>query len=239
MALGGSLGGREATGRGVNVIGREMARRLGLHLHGARVAVQGVGNVGAVAARTFAENGAHVVALQDCGASIFDPQGIDLAAAQAHKAATGSLAACPGSEAIDHEAFWRVESAVLIPAALEGAIDAARAAQLRTRLVLAGANGPTTPAADAVRAERGIALVPDVIANAGGVIVSYFEWVQAFNSFLRTEEEVTRRMDSILTGAFDPIWRTAAELGVGLRTAAFVFACRRVLSAREQRGLYP
>ena len=239
VALGGSLGRREATGRGVNVIGREMARHLGLRLNGARVAVQGVGNVGAVAARLFAEDGARVVALQDRGASIFNPACIDVATALAHKAATGSLAGCPGNEAIDNEAFWQVESDVLIPAALEGAIDAARAAQLRTRLVLEGANGPTTPAADAVLAGRGIALVPDVIANAGGVIVSYFEWVQDFNSFFWTEEEVTRRMDSILTGAFDHVWRTAAELGVSLHTAAFVLACRRVLSAREQRGLYP
>jgi glutamate dehydrogenase (NAD(P)+) len=239
VALGGSLGRQEATGRGVSVIGRETARRLGLHLNGARVAVQGVGNVGAVAARRFADDGARIVALQDRHASLFRADGIDVAAALAHKAQTGSLAGCAGCETIGTEAFWDVETDILIPAALEGALDAARAARLRTRFVLEGANGPTTPTADAVLAERGITVVPDVIANAGGVIVSYFEWVQDFNSFFWTEEEVTQRMDSILSGAFDHVWRTATELAVPLRAAAFVVACRRVLSAHEQRGIYP
>lgn len=239
IALGGSLGRVEATGRGVHVIGREMARRTGLQLSGARIAVQGVGNVGAVAARLFAESGARIVALQDRGASIANPAGIILDAALAHKASTGSLRNCPGAETIDAEAFWDVESDVLVPAALEGAITAERAARLRTRMVLEGANGPTTPSGDRVLTERRIDVVPDVIANAGGVIVSYFEWVQDFNSFFWTEDEVTRRMDHILAGAFEHVWRTAADLGVSLRMAAFVVACRRVLTAREQRGLYP
>ena len=203
------------------------------------MAVQGVGNVGAVAAQLFADSGARIVALQDRAASLYSAGGIDVAAALAHKARTGSLADCPGCETIGNEAFWDVETEVLIPAALEGAISAERAARLRTRLVLEGANGPTTAAADLLLAERGVTVVPDVIANAGGVTVSYFEWVQDFNSFFWTEEEVTRRMDSILTGAFEHVWRTARELSVTLRTAAFVVACRRVLSAREQRGLYP
>jgi glutamate dehydrogenase (NAD(P)+) len=239
IALGGSLGRVEATGRGVHVIGREMARRTGLQLNGARIAVQGVGNVGAVAARLFAESGGRIVALQDRGASIANPAGINLDAALAHKSSTGSLRACPGAEAIDAESFWDVESDVLVPAALEGAITADRAARLRTRMVLEGANGPTTPSADRILAERGIKVVPDVIANAGGVIVSYFEWVQDFNSFFWTEDDVTRRMDHILTGAFEHVWRTAGDLGISLRMAAFVVACRRVLTAREQRGLYP
>ncbi len=239
VALGGSLGRVDATGRGVHVIGREVARRVGMPLEGARVAVQGVGNVGAVAARLFARSGARIVALQDRGASIVNPEGIDLGAALAHKAASGSLGGCPGSETISAEAFWDVESEVLVPAALEGALTADRAARLRTRMVLEGANGPTTPSADRILGERGIVVVPDVIANAGGVIVSYFEWVQDFNSFFWTEDEVTHRMDHILAGAFEQIWHTADELGVALRTAAFVVACRRVLEAREQRGLYP
>jgi glutamate dehydrogenase (NAD(P)+) len=239
VALGGSRGRTEATGRGVHVIGREVARRLNLDLSGARVAVQGVGNVGMVAARVFAAAGARVVALQDRGASIVNPAGIDLDAAAAHKARSGSLAGAPGCADLGSEEFWSVETEVLIPAALEGAITEARAAALRTRVVLEGANGPTTPGADRILGERGIVVVPDVIANAGGVIVSYFEWVQDFNSFFWSEEEVVRRMDHILTGAFAHVWEAAAELGVSLRTAAFVVACRRVLSAREQRGLYP
>lgn len=239
VALGGSLGRVEATGRGVHVIAREMARRTGLQLNGARIAVQGIGNVGAVAARMFVESGARVVALQDREASIANPAGIDLGAALAHKAGTGSLRGCPGAESIGGEAFWDVESDVLVPAALEGAITAERAARIRTRMVLEGANGPTTPSADRILGERRIDVVPDVIANAGGVIVSYFEWVQDFNSFFWTEEEVTRRMDHILAGAFEHVWHTAGDLGVSLRTAAYVVACRRVLAAREQRGLYP
>lgn len=239
VALGGSLGRVEATGRGVHVIAREMARRTGLQLNGARIAVQGVGNVGAVAARMFVESGARVVALQDREASIANPAGIDLGAALAHKAGTGSLRGCPGAESIGAEEFWDVESDVLVPAALEGAITAERAARIRTRMVLEGANGPTTPSADRILGERRIDVVPDVIANAGGVIVSYFEWVQDFNSFFWTEEEVTRRMDHILAGAFEHVWHTAGDLGVSLRTAAYVVACRRVLAAREQRGLYP
>ena len=239
VALGGSLGRVTATGRGVHVIAREMARRTGLQLEGARIAVQGVGNVGAVAARLFVESGARIVALQDRGASIANPAGIDLAAALAHKANAGSLRGCPGAETIDGEAFWDVESDVLVPAALEGAITAERAARLRTRMVLEGANGPTTASADRILNERRIDVVPDVIANAGGVIVSYFEWVQDFNSFFWTEEEVTRRMDHILADAFEHVWNSAGDLGLSLRTAAFVVACRRVLAAREQRGLYP
>lgn len=239
VALGGSLGRVTATGRGVHVIAREMARRTGLRLEGARIAVQGVGNVGAVAARLFVESGARIVALQDRGASIANPAGIDLAAALAHKADGGSLRGCPDAETIDGEAFWDVESDVLVPAALEGAITAERAARLRTRMVLEGANGPTTASADRILNERRIDVVPDVIVNAGGVIVSYFEWVQDFNSFFWTEEEVTRRMDRILADAFEHVWNTAGDLGLSLRTAAFVVACRRVLAAREQRGLYP
>ncbi len=239
VALGGSLGRVDATGRGVHVVAREMARRTGLQLNGARIAVQGVGNVGAVAARMFVESGARVVALQDREASIANPAGIDLGAALAHKAGTGSLRGCPGAESIGPEEFWDVESDVLVPAALEGAITAERAARIRTRMVLEGANGPTTPSADRILGERRIDVVPDVIANAGGVIVSYFEWVQDFNSFFWTEEEVTRRMDHILAGAFEHVWHTAGDLGVSLRTAAYVVACRRVLAAREQRGLYP
>ena len=239
VGLGGSLGRREATGRGVMVVGREVARRLGLRLEGARIAVQGAGNVGTVAAQCLAECGARIVALQDRGATVFAGAGLDLERVLSHKRQTGVLSGAPGVATLGADAFWEIESDILVPAATEGVIDGRRARTLATRLVLEGANGPTTPEADAVLAERGITVVPDVIANAGGVIVSYFEWVQDFNSFFWTEDEVTRRMESILTGAFDHVWRMAGELGTDLRTAAFTVACRRVLEARRQRGLYP
>ncbi|HXC60115.1 MAG TPA: glutamate dehydrogenase, partial [Steroidobacteraceae bacterium] len=143
------------------------------------------------------------------------------------------------AEMIPNEAFWQVESDILIPAALEGQITAERARTLNTGFVIEGANGPTMPEADEILEQRGVLVVPDVIANAGGVTVSYFEWVQDFNSFFWTEEEIERRMEGILLPAFRNIWDLHIEQKVTLRTAAFIIACRRVLQARALRGLYP
>ena len=239
IALGGSLGRVKATGRGVFVIGCEAARRLKLPVEGARVAVQGFGNVGSSAAELYAAHGARVVAVQDASGTVHAPQGLDLRALIAHAEANGGVAGFPGAEAIEAESFWQVDSDVLIPAALEGVLTAERARHLRTRMVLEGANGPTLPEADLILRDRGITVVPDVIANAGGVTVSYFEWVQDFSSFFWTEEEINARLDKILIGAFARIWADAERHGIPLRTAAFVVACERVLSARELRGLYP
>jgi glutamate dehydrogenase (NAD(P)+) len=149
------------------------------------------------------------------------------------------VAGFTGADKIDDENFWDVQSDVLIPAALEGQITAERAHRIRTRLVLEGANGPTTPDGEAVLADRGIVVVPDVIANAGGVTVSYFEWVQDFSSFFWTEDEINVRLDKIMIGAFKHIWETSETHKITLRTAAFTVACTRVLQAREERGLYP
>ncbi len=239
VPLGGSLGRVKATGRGVFVIGREAARLLGIEIDGARVALQGFGNVGSSAAESFAAAGAKVVAVQDHAGSVFAGGGLDVAALQAHVAHTGTVAGFAGGEAIDGEAFWATECEFLIPAALEGQLHAGRAGQIRARVVIEGANGPTTPEADHIRAERGIVVLPDVVANAGGVTVSYFEWVQDFSSFFWTEDEINDRLDRILTGAFRHVWERHEQLGVSLRTAAFVVACTRVLQARADRGLYP
>ena len=239
VALGGSLGRHEATGRGVFIAAREAGIRAGVPVRGARVAVQGFGNVGSIAARTFAEHGAKVVALQDADATLFNPAGIDVIAAMAHAAVTGSLAGLSGAEAIDGEDFWRVECDYFIPAALEGQLTAQRAEALRARIVVEGANGPTLPAADDILRRRDILVVPDVLANAGGVTVSYFEWVQDFSSFFWSEDEINARLESIMVKAFSAIWQLAAERQLPLRTAAFIIACQRVLAAREQRGLYP
>ncbi len=239
IALGGSLGRVKATGRGVFVVGREAARRSKLPIEGARVAVQGFGNVGGSAAELYAAHGAKVVAVQDASGTVLDERGLDVRALLAHAEANGGVAGFPGADAIGAEDFWRVESDVLIPAALEGVLTAERARTVRTRMVLEGANGPTLPEADLILAERGILVVPDVIANAGGVTVSYFEWVQDFSSFFWTEEEINARLDKILIGAFGRIWSDAQKHRIPLRTAAFVVACERVLAARELRGLYP
>ena len=239
IALGGSLGRVQATGRGVFVIGREAMRRLGINMEGARIAVQGFGNVGSIAAKLFAAAGAQIVAVQDHTGTILNERGFDMQNLLDHVAKTGGVGGFSGGDLIANEDFWKVRSDVLIPAALEGQISKERAEGLQTRLVLEGANGPTTPDGDAVLADRGIVVVPDVIANSGGVTVSYFEWVQDFSSFFWTEDEINVRLDKIITGAFKHIWDTSEHHKVSLRTAAFVVACTRVLEAREERGLYP
>lgn len=239
IPLGGSLGRVAATGRGVFVIGREAMRRLNIPMEGARVAVQGFGNVGSIAAKLFAANGARIVAVQDHTGTILNEKGVDMQDLLDHVGKTGGVAGFKGADRIDNENFWDVKTDVLIPAALEGQISAERARRLSTRLVLEGANGPTTPDGDQVLADRGIIVVPDVIANAGGVTVSYFEWVQDFSSFFWTEDEINVRLDKIITGAFKGIWETSEQHRIPLRTAAFVVACTRVLEAREERGLYP
>lgn len=237
--LGGSLGRRDATGRGVFTVGCEAARRIGMDIAGARVAVQGFGNVGGVAARLFSEAGAKIVAVQDHAGTIFKGAGFDVEALQAHVKQTGSVVGFVGAEAIANDAFWDVECDILIPAALEQQITEANAGRIRARMVIEGANGPTTPAADDILHDRGVLVLPDVIANAGGVTVSYFEWVQDFSSFFWTEDEINARLVRVMTEAFDGIWQVAEQHKVSLRTATFIIACQRILRARDLRGLYP
>jgi glutamate dehydrogenase (NAD(P)+) len=237
--LGGSLGRVKATGRGVFVTGREAARRIALPLDGARVAVQGFGNVGSSAAELFHQAGARILAAQDHTGTIFNDHGLDLAELMPHVRATGGVAGFKGAEAMPGEEFWDVRCDILIPAALEGQITPERARRLTARLVLEGANGPTLPSADDILAERGVLVVPDVICNAGGVTVSYFEWVQDFSSFFWTEDEINLRLDKIMVGALKNIWETADRHRITLRTATFAVACQRILGARAERGLYP
>jgi glutamate dehydrogenase (NAD(P)+) len=237
--LGGSLGRVKATGRGVFVTGREAARRLGMKLDGARVAVQGFGNVGASAAELFAQAGAKIVAAQDHTGTVYNGNGFDMADLSAHVRDAGGVGGFKGAEAMDGEAFWDVKCDILIPAALEGQIDAPRARRITAKLVLEGANGPTVPTADDILAERGVLVVPDVICNAGGVTVSYFEWVQDFSSFFWSEDEINLRLDKIMVDALKKIWDTADKHKITLRTATFAVACERILIAREERGLYP
>ena len=237
--LGGSLGRQEATGRGVFTVGCEAAKHTGMDVSKARVAVQGFGNVGGIAGKLFAEAGARVVAVQDHGGTIFNGGGFDVPALLAHVAAKGTVAGFAGGEVIANENFWDVDCEILIPAALEGQLTAARANRVKAKMVIEGANGPTTPEADDILQERGVLVLPDVIANAGGVTVSYFEWVQDFSSFFWTEEEINNRLVRIMKEAFAAIWQVGQDKNVSLRTATFIMACTRILHARELRGLYP
>ncbi|GAA4357581.1 Glu/Leu/Phe/Val dehydrogenase [Variovorax defluvii] len=238
LHLGGSLGRVKATGRGVFVTGREAARRLGLNLRGARIAVQGFGNVGSVAAELFAEAGAKIVAVQDHTGTVVNPNGLDLKAL-VPLSRTEGVVGFRGGDVVANESFWDVPCDILIPAALEGQLSAERAKRTQAKLVLEGANGPTGPAADDILADRGILVVPDVICNAGGVTVSYFEWVQDFSSFFWDEDEINQRLDRIMMNALNHIWDTADRHRITLRTATFAVACERILMARQERGLYP
>jgi glutamate dehydrogenase (NAD(P)+) len=239
VILGGSLGRREATGRGVFTIGMEAAQRIGMNIRGARIAVQGFGNVGGIAARLFAEAGARIVAVQDHGGTICREAGLDVPALLEHVRLNGSVAGFSAAETMADDAFWSVPCEILIPAALESQITAANAGQIAARMVIEGANGPTTPEADDILHERNVLVLPDVIANAGGVTVSYFEWVQDFSSFFWSEDEINARLVRIMKEAFAAIWQVAEENKVSLRTATFIVACKRILQARELRGLYP
>ena len=240
ISLGGSLGRHEATGRGVFVVGCEAAERRGLEIKGARVAVQGFGNVGGIAARLFMEAGAKIVAVQDHAATLVRDSGIDIHALQKYATAQGSIAGFQGADALaDGGGFWETDCDILVPAALERQITEANADKIRASIIIEGANGPTTPKADDILRDKDVLVVPDVIANAGGVTVSYFEWVQDFSSFFWTEDEINHRLTHIMREAFSAIWQLAEEKQVSLRTAAFIVACTRVLRAREMRGLYP
>ncbi len=237
--LGGSLGRREATGRGVYTVGCEAAHHIGMEIKGARVAVQGFGNVGGVAGKLFAEAGARIVAVQDHSGTIYQGAGLDVPALLQHVLETGGVGGFAKAEVIANDTFWDVDCDILIPAALEQQITADNAGRIKARMIIEGANGPTTPAADDILQSRDILVLPDVIANAGGVTVSYFEWVQDFSSFFWDEEEINARLVKIMKHAFAAVWDVAQDQKVSLRTATFIVACKRILHTRELRGLYP
>ncbi|HEY1997713.1 Glu/Leu/Phe/Val dehydrogenase [Paraburkholderia sp.] len=239
ITLGGSLGRKEATGRGVFVVGTEAARRIGFDIEGARIAVQGFGNVGGIAARLFQEAGARVVAVQDHTGTLYKSTGIDAVALLDYVAKHGGVGGFPEADTIANDDFWAVESDILIPAALENQITEKNAGKIKTKIVVEGANGPTTTAADDILHDKGILVIPDVVANAGGVTVSYFEWVQDFSSFFWTEDEINQRLERVMREAFAAVWQVSSEQKVSVRTAAFIVACKRILEARELRGLYP
>ena len=239
ISLGGSLGRVEATGRGVFVVGTAAARQHGIPVEGARVAVQGFGNVGGTAARLFHDAGAKIVAVQDHTGTVYNDSGLDVLRLLRHVEETGGVAGAPECEALAVDDFWGLDTDILIPAALEGQIHEGNADRIRARIVIEGANGPTTPEADDILTDKGILVVPDVIANAGGVTVSYFEWVQDFSSYFWTEDEINVRLERMMNEAYSSVAGVAAQHKVSLRTAAFIAACSRILESRAVRGLYP
>ena len=239
LALGGSVGRDASTARGVLYCIRTALQKDGRRFPDTRVAIQGFGNVGRNLARLLAEEGARVVALSDSNGAVVNSYGLDVPAAMVHKAEHGVLAGLPGAEEATNEELLELEGDVLVPAALEQAIGADNAARVRAHMVCEAANSPTTPAADDILEDRGILVLPDVLANAGGVVVSYFEWVQGLQEYFWKEYEVNAKLNDIVVRAFEETWSARERFGTSMRTAAYGLAVQRVAEATTTRGLYP
>jgi glutamate dehydrogenase (NAD(P)+) len=238
IAMGGSMGRREATGRGVMIITRELARHLGLTLQGARVAVQGFGNVGSVAAELLADMGARIVGVTDWKGGVYNDKGLDIKQLIAHNAEHRTVEGFAGAQPLTNAELFKLDVDVLIPAALEEQITGANMRDIRAKLIVEGANGPTTPEANAYLHEKGIFIVPDILANAGGVTVSYFEWVQDRHGYFWPEKEVNERLEAKMCQAFGEVLRTAQQYSVDMRTAAYIVAINRVATVTKMRGMY-
>ncbi len=243
VAVGGARGRREATGRGVSISTNAVLERLGRRVEETTAAVQGFGNVGSVAALLLHQSGAKVVGVSDVSGAMFHPEGLDIPELVRYtESSPGNLIrgyAAPGVSDISGDELLFLDVDTLIPAALEGQITAENADRIRAEIVVEGANGPTTPEADLILDEKGKIVVPDILANAGGVVVSYFEWVQNLQYFYWEEAEVNERLAKIMTRAFDSVWSYSQEHRVPLRTAAFVLGLERVAQAIEHRGIFP
>ena len=237
--LGGSEGRADATGMGVMFTAERALAEAGIDLRGATVAVQGFGNVGEAAARLIHERGGRLVAITDVGGGVADPAGLDPAALKAHLQATGSIADLPGTTPIDNARLLALDVDLLVLAALEGQITAENAEGVRARVIAEGANGPVTPDADPILAERGVITVPDILCNAGGVIVSYFEWVQNLQSFAWPADQVAERLRQVINTAYDAVSALRVRDGVDARLAAHAIAVGRVAEASRIRGRYP
>jgi len=238
IALGGSGGRLEATGRGLLFVTRETLRRVGRDLSGARVAIQGFGNVGSNAAKLLHAAGACVVAVSDVSGAIFDPRGLDMPRVLAYYRETGQLRGFPGTQPLENAELLRLPVDVLLPAAMEGQITGDNAADIQARIIVEGANGPTTPDGDEILNRRGVLVVPDILANAGGVVVSYFEWVQDRYGYFWKEPQVNASLEEKMVAAFDAVWSTKERFEVDARTAAYILAVERIIEARSLRGLY-
>jgi glutamate dehydrogenase (NAD(P)+) len=239
LSIGGSEGRNEATATGVLFVTRRAAQRIGFSLKGARVSIQGYGNAGAIAARLFHNEGCKIVAVSDTRGGIYNSAGLDPSLVLRHKQERGSVTEFARAEKLTAQEILEVPCDILIPAATEGVITAANAEHIQARIVAEAANGPTTPGADARLFARGIEVVPDILANAGGVTVSYFEWVQDLQSFFWGVEEITQKLEVIMNRAFDAVVVIADRYSCDLRLAANMLAIARVAEATQMRGIYP
>jgi glutamate dehydrogenase (NAD(P)+) len=238
LELGGSAGRREATGRGVLFVIREAAKKLGMTLKGAKVVVQGFGNVGSVAADLLAKDGALIVGVSDVKGGVQNPKGLDLPALIKHLAEKKTVAGFAGGTPVEGKKILEVPCDILIPAALENQITHVNASRISAKIIAEGANGPTTHQADKILNKAGVMVIPDILANSGGVTVSYFEWVQDRQGYFWREAEVNERLEHIMVTSFNDVARMAEEHKVSLRVAAFMLAIKRVVDAITLRGVY-
>jgi glutamate dehydrogenase (NAD(P)+) len=239
IAIGGSLGRNEATARGAVFTLLQWAKASGNTLEGARVAIQGYGNAGSIAAMLLAEQGARIIAVSDSTGGIHNPAGLEPAKVSAWKQEHGTVVGFPGSDEVSNQEVLEVDCDILVPAALENQITRANAPRITAKVVAEAANGPTTPEADAILYDRGVFLIPDILCNAGGVTVSYFEWVQDMQSFFWTEARINESLKEIMDRAFDAVHAMSQRHEVDMRTAAYMVAVARVAEATMLRGLYP
>jgi glutamate dehydrogenase (NAD(P)+) len=239
ILVGGSAGRREATGRGIVYVLYQATHSLGEELKGKKVVIQGFGNVGGVAARILWRDGAVIQGISDFKGGVWNSQGLDVRALAEHVKEAGSVVGFPGADAISNHDLLEQPCDVLVPAATGSQIREDNADKIRGKIIVEGANGPTTPEADAILRSRGVLVIPDILANAGGVVVSYFEWVQGLQFYFWKESEIIARLQEIMTRAFTRVWNASKREDVDLRTAALMEGVRRVADAHQIRGLYP
>ncbi len=239
LTIGGSLGREEATARGSLFCIRDAVAKRDESIAGKKVVVQGFGNVGSYLAQFLHQEGATVVGISDSTTGLYNPKGIDVPAAFAHKRETHTLAGLKDAEAITNEELLQLDCDILAPCALEQVITELNADKVKASIICEGANGPVTPSADAILEDRGILILPDVLANAGGVVVSYFEWVQGLQEYFWKEVEVNAKLNDIVSRAFDETWETAQSRNLPMRVAAYGLAVQRVAEATVIRGIYP
>ncbi|HYJ96261.1 MAG TPA: Glu/Leu/Phe/Val dehydrogenase [Vicinamibacterales bacterium] len=238
IEMGGSLGRREATGRGVMIVTREAAKHLGLNIKGATVAVQGFGNVGSVSADLLAGIGAKIVAVTDWKGGVINQNGLDIPKLLEYAAKHKTVEGFPGADPLDNDGLWGLDVDILIPAALENQITMENAPQIKAKILTEGANGPTTPDAHNHLHERGVFVIPDILANSGGVTTSYFEWVQDRHGYFWELDEVNMRLEKKMVEAFDDVLEKSLKYNVDLRTAAYIVAISRVGMVTKMRGMY-
>jgi glutamate dehydrogenase (NAD(P)+) len=238
LDLGGSRGRKEATGRGCMIVCNEALKRFGMDPRSTRVVIQGFGNVGGMAAKLMAEAGYKIIAVIEIDGAVYNPKGLDIPALLAHRKHTGSILDFPGGENMDRDEAMYLECEILLPAAKENVITSRNAERIRARIICEGANGPTTPVADQILAEKGVFVIPDILANAGGVTVSYFEWVQDRQGYFWNEDLINTRLEEIMVNSFRDVTAYADKHGVNNRIAAYMLALDRVAFAIKLRGIY-